>query len=88
MKCFVCVANKRMYFVKEKNGTNPPGTTEPIVQEAVTWAPSWQQQQIGMQAIMACVSLPTCYDHVEVRELSALDKAMMGGKILPGTING
>jgi hypothetical protein len=59
----------------------------PEIRPAVTFSPSWQQTQIasqmGMQMVMTCVALPVCYEHIEVREKTAEEKAMSGGKILP-----
>lgn len=80
--CYVCVANHKLYRVKKENQTLPEGTAEPMVYDAVTMVPTWQQQQVGVQMVMACVTVPTCENHIEVKELSELDKVIQGGRIL------
>lgn len=63
----------------------------PEIRDAYTFSPSWQQTQVpspvGMQMAMTCVALPVCYDHIEVRERTAEERAVAGGKILPGRMN-
>lgn len=87
-KCYMCVAEHKMYIIKKENGTLPEDMEEPIVEDADTWVPSWQQQIVQNQMVMACVPLPTCErKHLEVHELSSIDKALMGGKILPGSVD-
>lgn len=83
--CMQCSAEWKMYVVKKTNGTLAADTPVPEIRAAYTWAPAWQQQQIGGQLVMACIPLPTCLEHLAVSELSSLDRAIMGGKLLPGT---
>lgn len=86
-KCYACVSEHKLYVIKKENGTIPEGAVEPDVLEADTWVPIWQQKQVGPQMVMACVTVPICEEkHLQVSEMSALDKAMMGGKILPGSL--
>lgn len=52
--------------------------------DAWTLAPSWQQQVIGDNVIMACVALPVCARHLEVSEMSPADQAVRNGRLLKG----
>jgi hypothetical protein len=57
----------------------------PEVNEAITMAPSWQQQRVGPQLVMACVALPVCEKHLEVSELSPAEQAVREGRLLEGS---
>jgi hypothetical protein len=86
LKCLQCLGEYKVFLIKSRNGSLPPGTIEPVVDDAVTMAPSWQQKVIGPQMLWACVALPTCERHLAATEVSAADRAMMGGKLLQGRI--
>lgn len=58
----------------------------PEVNEAWTLAPSWQQQVVGGQLVMACVSVPICKKHLDVAELSPAEQAVRNGRLLQGTL--
>lgn len=87
MKCLDCVG-EMLYWMKN----HPAGQVEendPVPQpaDAVTLAPSWQMKTVMGQQIMACVAVPACYRHLGVEKASALDQAVMGGKLLHGLAN-
>jgi len=62
------------------------GEVRPMPRDAITMAPSWQQQtQMGPgQMAIACVAIPSCKEHLQVQEISAIDRAIMGGKLILG----
>jgi hypothetical protein len=56
----------------------------PQPEEAITLAPSWQQQVVGGQMIMACVTVPTCLKHLVIGEVSPIQRALSNGLVIPG----
>jgi hypothetical protein len=54
----------------------------PPINKAVTFAPAWQSQTYMGQVIVACVSLPSCMDHLGSKKKSAEERAMEGGIVL------
>jgi hypothetical protein len=68
LKCLACLAEGKL-AAGEGDGSG----ASPVADDAVTLAPSWQEQQIGAQRIVACIALPTCADHLEVARKSPLD---------------
>lgn len=80
LKCLTCLAEGKL-AVQHSNG-NGQDYSEPLANDAITWAPSWQQQQVGPQMVMACVALPTCAVHLQVDRKSPLDlgKGVILGK--------
>jgi hypothetical protein len=61
-----------------------PAVQRPAIQVSATWAPSWQSQVVGGQMMMACVVIPSCFDHLSNRERSAEEIAAGNGLILGG----
>jgi hypothetical protein len=62
----------------------------PAINDAVTYAPAWQQHMIGnqitgMQLMYACIALPTCMGHLGKIELTPEQQAVKGGILLPGS---
>ena len=53
------------------------------IREAVTFAPSWVSQEIEGQVAMACVTVPTCREHIRVERASARQIASRSGLALP-----
>ncbi len=84
VKCVTCCGELLLFEARQVRGDIPENERPPQVDDAWTFAPSWQQQVVGAQMVMACVALPTCKRHMTAVELSAADKAVMGGKILLG----
>jgi hypothetical protein len=58
----------------------------PEPEDAWTMAPSWQQQRVGTNLVMACVALPVCKKHLTVAELSPAEQAIRNGQLLEGTV--
>lgn len=79
MKCSQCVAEYLAY----EAGINGDGGEIPEILDPITLAASWQQNNIMGQMVIACVSLPTCLKHLQVSKMSAEQKAILGGKLLP-----
>lgn len=50
-----------------------------MVKPAVTLAPVWQQNMIGPQLFVACVTVPSCLGHLAPREKSAAERALDSG---------
>jgi hypothetical protein len=84
MDCLQCTSESVLHENKIKSGQIVDGTEGPPVNEAVTMAPAWQQQNIGGQMIMACVTVPACRMHIQVAEMSPVEQAVRNGRILPG----
>jgi hypothetical protein len=83
MKCMMCVGALVMMEAKRALGET---VDLPEVNEAITMAPSWQQQRIGPNLVMACVALPVCKSHLEVSELSPAEQAIRNGTLLEGAV--
>jgi hypothetical protein len=84
MKCMMCVGTLVMMESKRALGED---VELPEVSEAITLAPSWQQQRIGPNLVMACVALPVCKAHLTVAELSPAEQAIRNGTLLEGAVN-
>jgi hypothetical protein len=85
--CSSCCAERAVFEAQQLRGENHT-SGPPEVEEAYTYAPSWQQTMVMGQMIMACVALPTCKRHLQIKEMSPADRAVLGGKIIPGRIGG
>ena len=57
---------------------------KPEIRKAITLAPQWVQQQMMGQVMISAVAVPTCYEHLNVQEESALQKATRNGLLLGG----
>lgn len=79
LMCLECVAQH-----KKSDQENTPEADLPPINPAITLCPSWQSQIVNGQALMACVSVPTCYDHISVGDQSPQQRAMRSGLMLPG----
>jgi hypothetical protein len=87
-KCITCIT---MFFDWQQKvlDEDPLAGPEPVVEDAITMAPAWQEKMIGnrmtgMQLMYACIALPTCMGHLGKVELTDEQKAVKGGVILPG----
>jgi hypothetical protein len=78
-KCLQCCSE---YIIARSKGI--PEEERPEIQDAVTWAPSWQMHQVMGQMAIAGIALPTCMDHLESKEKTAEQRAAEGGIILGG----
>jgi hypothetical protein len=88
--CLSCVSEYILAKNKWVEGGQPDGQEpdyETDVLPAVTEAPSWQQQIVGGQMIMACVPLPTCMKHLGVREQTPMERAAHSGLMVPGSLS-
>ena len=85
MKCMPCVTEYKVN--REKEGEDGDATSIDMSKlgDAITEVPVWQQQLIAGQLIVTCVTLPVCYDHIEAREKTEVEKAVEGGHLLMGT---
>lgn len=88
--CLSCVSEYILARNKWIDSGQPDGM-EPVfdkmVEVAVTEAPSWQQQAMGGQMVVACVTLPTCMKHLGVREKTAMERAAGSGLMIPGSLS-
>jgi hypothetical protein len=85
--CLQCVSEVLQFEARQARGEIPELAAPPSLREAITLAPSWQQQSIMGQMVMACVAVPTCKEHLQVKEVSPQDRALLGGKLIPGRVN-
>lgn len=82
-KCVKCIEEYINARVKaEAEGTEPPSPD--TLNDAITLVPSWQQQMLGQQLIVTCVTVPTCLNHIEKKEESPTERALGRGLMLPG----
>jgi len=65
----------------DKTDTPMPAITD--IREGITLAPSWQQKQIMGQLVVTCIPLPICMEHLAPAELSATEKALAAGLVVP-----
>jgi hypothetical protein len=86
IKCLNCVAVHKKFVSDQTIGSIPEEFPEPVVNDAITYAPSWQQQVVAGTLVMACIAIPVCVDHVEVAEMTAEQRAVQGGRLLQGTV--
>ena len=86
LKCLDCVAQYKKFLADQILAKVREGFPPPEINDAVTLVPAWQQQVFGGQIVMACVAVPTCLDHIQVIEMSAEQKAVLGGRLLQGTV--
>lgn len=88
--CLSCVSEYVLARNKWIESGQPDGQ-EPSysdsVRPAITNAAAWQQQVVGGQMIMACVALPTCMQHLGVREKTAMERAAGSGLMVPGNLS-
>lgn len=61
-----------------------PPDERPAIQLAATTAPSWQTQILQGQMFVACVPVPTCFDHLVNRERTPEEIAAGSGLALGG----
>lgn len=81
-KCGTCIGEHLNFLVKQVKGEQPEDAQPPEIKDAVTLAPSWQSNMVMGQMVMACVPLPTCMGHIQVSELTAEQRALLGGIML------
>lgn len=79
IKCLACVSEH--LAARQKMPDQDP----PVIQDAITWAPSWQTKTMGGNVMMACVAVPSCLDHLSNEEKSPQQRAMEGGILLGGS---
>lgn len=84
--CLACCGELMVFQARQLRGEIPDDAVPPRVNEAQTWAPNWQQTVVGMQQMLACIAVPTCMAHLEAKEMSPADRAVVGGKIIPGRL--
>jgi hypothetical protein len=67
-------------------GMEPENMAPPVINDAICLVPVWQQMQVGQNMVMGCVAIPACMEHIEVKEMSPIEKAVQGGRIIPGGV--
>jgi len=87
LQCLPCISRLRDFQNKQELNQIPQDVEEPEVASAVTLVPTWQQQVIGGQIVMACVTVPACMEHIEVRQPTAEERAVQGGRLLQGRVD-
>jgi hypothetical protein len=80
-KCLACVSE----YIQHKNKF--PNEERLPVNDAITWAPSWQNFSIMGQSMFGCVALPSCMQHLDVKDKTPQQRAMEGGLLLGGPGN-
>jgi len=90
LKCLQCIGEYQLAVEDRDNGVLHDGHEPeiPEIRDAITLAPSWQQQQIMCQMVMACVPAPACFEHLTTKKESAIQRATRSGLALGGGING
>jgi hypothetical protein len=78
-KCLGCISD---YVAAEQKGV--PEADRPPIRDGVTLAPHWVNQTIMGQVMMACVAVPSCYVHLNVKEKTPQERAVEGGIIIGG----
>lgn len=81
LKCIDCIARHMEWRKAQALGSTGE---EPVINDAITLAPSWQSTTIQGQVIFACVAVPSCMEHLTPKELSVQEKAARAG-LLHGT---
>jgi hypothetical protein len=71
-------------YIQARDSGMPPAQ-RPAIQMSATWAPSWQTHTINGQMMMACVVIPSCFDHLGNRQKSAEEMAAGSGLFLGGS---
>jgi hypothetical protein len=54
----------------------------PKVNYAVTLCPAWQTKNVMNQMVMAIACVPTCLDHIGVKQKTPEERAIEGGLLL------
>lgn len=80
-QCLDCIGEFMQWKQKHEKG-EATQEEEPIIELAVTMAPSWQSMSVLNQTFYACVSVPACMRHLEVKELTPEERATRGGILL------
>lgn len=85
-KCTVCVseylaAKKDWDMLIDKTEWNEPSMAD--IRDSYTMAPSWQQKEIMGTLVVTCVTLPICMEHLAPTEISATQRAMNAGLVVP-----
>jgi hypothetical protein len=88
--CLTCIseyiiAKNKWIDAGQQDGLEP--VYADMVAPAVTTAPSWQQQIMGGQMVMACVPLPSCLKHLGVREKTPMERASENGLMIPSRLS-
>ncbi len=81
LKCTAC-ASEYVAATQQVAKGIPTEVIEP--EDAVTLAPTWINNTVQGQVIVAAVAVPTCYRHMMVEEESELQKALRSGILLGG----
>lgn len=76
IKCLSCIND---YFQWQQN---KPDSDPPEIDDAITWAPSWQSNSIMGQMYFACVMAPSCMRHLGIKQMTPEERAIAGGILL------
>lgn len=89
VKCAGCVNDFLTVSMDIKNGILHDGKepTLPELNDAVTWLPNWQTQNMGGQVVVGVISLPTCLKHAGYKEETPAERATRSGLIIGGKEN-
>ncbi len=82
LKCLQCVGEHKNFLAQQALAKVAEGSPPPLIEDAITLVPTWQQQMIGGQIILSCVAIPACMRHIEVHEQTPEEKAVAGGRLL------
>jgi hypothetical protein len=77
-KCMTCVGE----IIQARSQGKEPDN--PVPNDAITFAPAWQEKLFQGTLVMACVTIPVCTDHIEFKEVTPLQSAINSGLMLPG----
>lgn len=76
LKCFSCIE----IFVANGKKKEEWGK----VRNSATLVPTWQQKVVGGNLMMACVTLPTCIEHIISKPETPEEIAARTGLAIPG----
>ena|SRR6266498_3277122 len=87
LKCLQCIGEYQMAVSDLDNGIlhNGEKPVIPEIRAAITLAPSWQSQIIQGQMVMACVAIPSCFEHLTTTKQSPIERATRNGLALGGS---
>lgn len=86
LKCLQCIGEYQLVTADRERGILHDGR-EPVIPEicdAVTMAPTWVQNHVMGQVVMAAVVVPSCFKHVQSKKESPVERATRSGLALGG----
>lgn len=82
-KCLDCIGEYISWRNSHPGGPVGEDDGPPEMNDAITFAPSWQLKVAMGQQMMACVPVPACLRHLGVHD-NTLENVLLGSKLLQG----